>query len=137
MRELASGRMHRARTGTNPRHLGMPAKSEATAQQQAEEWKNQLLTAGAMTCRSNRHRDQQSAPDLALAKSVRMTQGTALSSWRRRLRKMKKEKLAQRVSVIAFGRRNSPKALHCQEILPSTMARCSLKTGCPITCTQC
>src|ERR1041385_2003937 len=137
MRELASGRMHRAKTSTNTHHLGMTAKSEAIARQQVEGWKSQLSTAGATTCRSNRHRDQQSAPDLALAKSVRMTQGIALSAWRRRLKKMKKEKLAQRVSVIAFGRRNSPKALHCQEILPSTMARCSLKTGCPITCTQC
>src|ERR1041385_904671 len=123
MRELASGRMHRAKTSTNPRHLGMTARSEAIARQQAEGWKSRLLTAGAMTCRSNRHRDQQSAPNLALAKSVRMTQGIALSAWRRRLRKMKKERLARHVSVIAFGRRNSPKALHCREILPSTMAR--------------
>src|SRR3954471_20914058 len=112
MRELANDRMHRARTGINLHRLGTTARSEAIGhpQQQAEEWKSQLLTAGAMTCRSNRRQDQQSAPDLALAKSARMTQGIALSSWRRKLRKMKKEKLAHHVLVTAFGRRDSRKA---------------------------
>src|ERR1041385_2935515 len=94
--------MHRARTSINPLHLGMRVWSEAIGhpQQQAEESKSQMLTAGAMTCHSNRHQDQQSAPDLALAKSARMMQGTALSSWRRRLKRMKKEKLAHHVLVI-------------------------------------
>src|SRR3954465_8464822 len=99
MRELVSDRMHRARTGTNPRHLGTRARLEAIGhpQQQAGEWKSQLSTAGAMKCHSNRRQDQQLALDLALAKSAKMMQGIALSSWRRRLRKMKKEKLAHHV----------------------------------------
>src|SRR3954470_23371311 len=68
-----------------------------------------------MTCPSNRRQDRQSAPDLALAKSARTMQGIALSSWRRRLKRMKKEKLAHRVSVIAFGQKSSPRASRCQE----------------------
>src|ERR1043165_9436302 len=94
-------------------------KSNRPPQPQAEEWKSLLSIAGAMTCLSNRQRDQQSAPDLALAKSVRMTQGTELSSWRRRLKKMKKEKPDHLVSVTAFGRRSSPKASRCRETPPS------------------
>src|ERR1041385_6933546 len=123
IRELASDRMHRARTDISPLHLDMRVGSEAIGhpQQQAEELKSQLLTAGATTCLSSRHQDQQSAPDLALTKSVRMTQGIVLSSWRRRLKRMKKERLARRVSVIAFGPRSSPKASRCREIPPSTM----------------
>src|SRR3954462_11540649 len=108
--------MHRARTDSQP-HLGMRVGSGAIGhpQRQAEELKSQLLTAGAMICLSNRRQDQQLAPDLALAKSVRMMQGITLSSWRRRLKKMKREKLAHRVLVIAFRLRSSPKASRCQE----------------------
>jgi hypothetical protein len=73
-----------------------------------------------MICLSNRQQDQQSVPDLARAKSARMMRGTELSSWRRRLKKMKKEKLAHSVLVTAFGRRSFPKASRCQEIPPST-----------------
>src|SRR3954471_21200026 len=104
--------MHRARTDNNPLHLGMRVGSEAIVhlQQQAEGSKCQLLTAGATTCLSSRHQDQQSAPGLALAKSFRTMQGIALSSRRRRLKRMKKERLARRVSVIVFGPRSFPKA---------------------------
>src|ERR1041385_8300401 len=117
--------MHHARTDSNRPHLGTRARSEAIGhpQQQAEEQRSQLLTAGAMTCLSNRHQDQQSAPDLALAKSIRMTLGIALSSWRRKLRKMRKARLARRVSVIAFGPRSFPKASCCRETPPSIMVR--------------
>src|ERR1041385_3310742 len=105
--------MHRAATGSSRLHLGMKARSEVIGhpQQQAEEQKSQLLTAGVMTCLSNRHQDQQSTPDLALAKSARMTQGIALSSWRRRLKIMKHVNLARRVLIIVFGLRSFPKAL--------------------------
>src|SRR4051812_26914446 len=122
-RKLVSDRMHRARTGSSQPHLGMRAGSGAIGhpQQQAEELKSQLFIAGAMICPSNRRQDQQLVPDLALAKSARMTQGIALSSWRRRLKRMKREKLDHRVSVIAFGQRSSPKASHCRETPPSTM----------------
>src|ERR1041385_1033746 len=60
IRELASDRMHRARTDSNLLHLGMRVGSEAIGhpQQKAEELKSQLLTAGAMTCLSNRHQGQ-------------------------------------------------------------------------------
>src|SRR4051812_39934038 len=115
--------MHRARTDSSLPHLGMRVGSGAIGhpQQQAEELKSQLLTAGAMTCLSNRHQDQQSAPDLALAKSVRMMPGIASSSWKRRLKRMKKERLARRVSFIASGPRSFPKDSRCRETLPSTM----------------
>src|ERR1041385_6755998 len=124
IRELAIDRMHRARTDSNPLHLDLRVGSEAIGhpQQQAEELKSQLLTAGATTCLSNRHQDQQSAPDLALAKLVRMMQGIGLSYWRRRLKRMKKERLARRVLVIVSGPRSFPKALRCRETRPSTMA---------------
>src|SRR3954464_15428119 len=117
--------MHRARAESNRPSLGMRVGSRAIGhpQPQAEEWKSQLFTAGAMICLSNRQQDQQSAPDLALAKSVRMTQGIALSSWRRKLKRMKREKLAHRVLVIAFRLRSSPKASRCRETPPSTMVR--------------
>src|ERR1041385_3982409 len=115
--------MHRATIDSSRPRLGMKARSEVIGhpQRQAGEQKSQLLTAGAMTCLSNRHQDQQSAPDLALVKSVRMTLGIALSSWRRKLRKMRRERLARRVSVIAFGPRSFPKASRYREIHPSTM----------------
>src|ERR1043165_349852 len=113
--------MHRARTGRTRLPLGMRAESKAIGhpQPQAEEWKSLLSIAGVMTCLSNRQQDQQLAPDLALSKSVRMTQGTELSSWRRRLKRMKKEKPDHLVSVTAFGRRSSPKASRCRETPPS------------------
>src|ERR1041385_9070851 len=112
--------MHRATTGSGRPHLGMKARSEAIGhpQLQAEEQRSQLLTAGAMTCFSNRHQDQQSVPDLALAKSASMTLGIASSSWRRKLKRMRKERLARHVSVIAFGPRSFPKVSHCQETPP-------------------
>src|SRR4051812_39584867 len=115
--------MHRARRDINRPHLGMRVGSGAIGhpQRQAEELKSQLLTAGAMTCLSSRPQDQQSAPDLSLAKSVRMTPGIALSSWRRKLKKMKRERLARRVSVTTFGPRSFPKASRCRETHPSTM----------------
>src|SRR3954468_12327202 len=76
-RKLVSDRMHRARTGSSQPHLGMRVGSGAIGhpQQRAEELKSQLFTAGATICPSNRRQDQQSAPNLALAKSVRMMQG--------------------------------------------------------------
>src|SRR3954470_7973358 len=103
-RKPVGNRMHRAKAGNSRPRLGMTARSEAIGhpQQQAEELKSQLFTAGGMTCPSNRRQDRQSAPDLSRAKSVKMMQGIALSSWRRRLKKMKKEMLAQHASVIAF-----------------------------------
>src|SRR3954469_17656467 len=103
----------------------MRAESRATGlpQPQVEEWRSLLSIAGAMICLSNRQQDQQSAPDLARAKSARMMQGTELSSWRRKLNKMKKEKPAHPVSVIAFERRSSLKASRCREIPPSTTVR--------------
>src|SRR3954467_108020 len=124
-RKLVSDRTHRARTGSSQPHLGMRAGSGAIGHPQrlVEESKSQLFTAGEMICPSNRRQDQQLAPDLALAKSVRMMQGIALSSWRRRLKRMKKEKLAHRVSVIAFGQKSSPRASRCRETPPSTMGR--------------
>src|ERR1041385_3889766 len=117
--------MHRATIDSSRPRLGMKARSEAIGhpQQQAEEQRSQLLTAGAMTCLSNRRQDQQSAPDSALAKSVRMTLGIALSFWRRKLKKMRKERLARRVSVIAFGPRSFPKASRCRETPPSRMVQ--------------
>src|SRR3954462_15085990 len=104
--------MHRAKAGNSRSHLGMIARSGAIGhpQQPAEELKSQLFTAGGMTCLSNRPQDQQSAPDLARAKSAKMMRGIGLSSWRRKLKKMKEEKLVQRALVTAFGRRNSPRA---------------------------
>src|SRR4051812_30482284 len=77
--------MHRARTDSNWPRLGMILGSRAIGhpQPQAEEWKSQLFTLGAMISLSNLQQGPQSAPDLALAKSVRMMPGTALSSWRR------------------------------------------------------
>src|SRR3954471_6243277 len=124
-RKLVSDRMHRARAGSSRPHLGMTAGSGAIGhpQRQAEESKSQLFTAGEMTCPSNRRQDQQLAPDLALAKSVRTMQGIALISWRRKLKRRKREKLAHRVSVIVFGRRSSPRASRCRETPPSTMVR--------------
>src|SRR3954471_4786451 len=78
-RKLVSDRMHRARTDSSQPPLSMRLGSGAIGhpQQRAEELKSQLFTAGAMICHSNRRQDQQSAPDLALAKSVRTTQGIA------------------------------------------------------------
>src|ERR1041385_8637888 len=109
--------MHRATTGSSRPHLGMKSRSEVIGhpQQQAEEQRSQLLTAGAMICLSNRHQDQQLAPDLALAKLARMTLGIALNSWRRKLKRMRKEGLARHVSVIAFGPRSFQKASCCRE----------------------
>src|SRR3954469_9430951 len=100
----------------------MKAESRAIGlpRPRVEGWRNLLSIAGEMICPSNRQRDQQSVPDLARAKSARMMRGTELSSWRRRLKNMKKEKPAHPVSVIAFGQRSSPKAARCQEIPPST-----------------
>src|ERR1043165_3747457 len=114
--------MHRVRTGRTQLPLGMRAESRAIGlpQPRAEGWRSLLSIADAMICLSNRQQDQRSAPDLALAKSVRMMRGTELSSWRRKLKKMKKEKPAHPVSVIAFGRRSSLKASRCREIPPST-----------------
>src|SRR3954463_14932270 len=91
-RKPVGNRMHRARAGNSRPRLGMTARSEAIGhpQRQAEELRSQLFTAGGMTCPSNRRQDRQSAPDLALAKSVKMMQGIALSSWRRRPKRMKK-----------------------------------------------
>src|SRR3954470_21950988 len=96
LRKPVGNRMHRARAGSSRPRLSMTARSEAIGhpQRQAEELKSQLFTAGEMICPSNRRQDQQLAPDLALAKSVRIMQGIALSSWRRRLKRMKREKLA-------------------------------------------
>src|SRR3954465_3656423 len=90
-RKQVGNRMHRARVGNSRHHLGMTAGSGAIGhpQRQAEESRSQLFTAGEMTCLSNRRQDQQSVPGLALAKSVRMMQGIALSSWRRKLKRMK------------------------------------------------
>src|SRR3954470_13437920 len=124
-RKPVGDRMHRAKAGHSRSHLGMTARSGAIdhLQQQAEELKSQLFTAGGMTCPSNRRQDQRSAPDLARAKSVKTMRGTALSSWRRKLKKMRKAKLAQRALVIAFGRRSSPRASRCRETPPSTIAR--------------
>src|ERR1043165_803542 len=106
--------MHRARTGRIRLPLGTRAESRAIGlpRPQAEGWRILLYIAGAMICLSNRQQDQRSAPDLARAKLVRMMQGTELSSWRRKLKKMKKEKPAHPVSVIAFGRKSSLKASH-------------------------
>src|SRR3954467_4451293 len=75
-RKPVGDRMHRAKAGNSRSHLGMTARSGAIGhpQQQAEELRSQLFTAGGMTCPSNRRRDRQSAPD-----------------WRRKLKKMKKE----------------------------------------------
>src|SRR3954467_7509764 len=117
--------MHRAKAGHSRSHLGMIARSGAIGhpQQQAEELRSQLFTAGGMTCPSNRRQDRQSAPDLARAKSVKMMRGIALSSWRRRLKKMKKEKLAQHALVTAFGRKSSPRASRCRETPLSIMVR--------------
>src|SRR3954464_425253 len=124
-RKPVGNRMHRARVGNSRPRPGMTARSEAIGhpQRQAEELKSQLFIAGEMTCPSNRRQDRQSAPDLALAKSVKMMQGIALSSWRRRLKRTKKEKLAQHVLVIAFGRKSSPRASRCRETPPSIMVR--------------
>src|SRR3954464_11035392 len=92
-RKPVGDRMHRAKAGNSRPRLGMTARSEAIGhlQQQAEELRSQLFTAGGMTCPSNWRQDRQLAPDLALAKSVKRTQGIASSSWRRRLKRMKKE----------------------------------------------
>src|SRR3954470_11603304 len=124
-RKPVGDRMHRAKAGNSRPRLGMTARSEAIGhpQQQAEELRSQLFTAGGMTCHSNRRQDRQSAPDLARAKSVKTMRGIALSSWRRKLKRMKKEKLAQRALVTAFGRRSSPRASRCRETPPSITAR--------------
>src|SRR3954469_20347646 len=68
-RKPVGDRMHRAKAGSNRSHLGMIARSGAIGhpQQQAEELKSQLFTAGGTTCLSNRRQDQRSAPDLARA----------------------------------------------------------------------
>src|SRR3954469_5221831 len=81
-RKPVGDRMHRAKAGSNRPRLGMTTRSEVIGhlQQQAEELRSQLFTAGGMTCPSNRRQDRQSAPDLALAKSVKRTQGIASSS---------------------------------------------------------
>src|SRR3954462_9974884 len=124
-RKPVGNRMHRDRAGNSRPRLGMTARSEAIGhpQRQAEELKSQLFIAGGMICPSNRRQDQQSAPDLALAKSVKTMQGIALSSWRRKLKTMKKEKLAHRASVTAFGRRSYPRASRCQETPPNITVR--------------